>query len=322
MSDKEKLESIKNGQDVELDGVTVLQSTSFAKEQAEEKKEEVAPSGETKETNNQVEESTDSKQETNNEVNLEPDVKITPDVPSVEVPTEPAVDSQSEVDSAPAPDTTPFTINLDGLNLNNEVEAPSAVTNEPAPEVPTFEQPSQSNDALKTSGFMNSDASSEEFDALLSRYISDSNGYENNQRNTLLPQNREESDKLVDTIFETLPLKKAVEEIKKRLGIEVDIREKTLAHLLKVRNEPLHRDVQQTNDKIIDVLSAKGPLEDIFGEKQEKFSNMGTPSSYQTSNDFNYPSDVQESTYIPGQNAIKGNFIYGEANPENNNFEM
>ena len=176
MSDKEKLESIKNGQDVELDGVTVLQSTSFAKEQAEEKKEEVAPSGETKETNNQVEESTDSKQETNNEVNLEPDVKITPDVPSIEVPTEPAIDSQSEVDSAPAPDTTPFTINLDGLNLNNEVKAPSAVTNEPAPEVPTFEQPSQSssfgfnnfstnetpiNDM--TNNFSNSESSSELF---------------------------------------------------------------------------------------------------------------------------------------------------------------
>lgn len=315
MSDKEKLEAIKNGKDIDEESVVVLQTTDFAKEKKEEVKEEVAPS--TEEIEKTVEE-----QNKDVSVNLEPDVKIGSDLPSIEVPAEPVITPQVEENVVPTPDATPFSINLDGLNLGNDQEKQPSLTNIPTPDTTSFDQPAQSNDVLKTTGFINSDDSSEEFDALLSRYISDSNGYENNQRNTLLPQNREESDKLVDTIFETLPLKKAVEEIKKRLGIEVDIREKTLAHLLKVRNEPLHRDVQQTNDKIIDVLSAKGPLEDIFGEKQEKFSSMEMPSSYQSSNDFNYASDIQDSNYIPGQNVIKGNFIYGESNTENNNFKM
>lgn len=137
MSDKEKLEAIKNGKDIDEETVVVLQSTDFAKEK-KEVKEEVAPS--TEETEKTVEE-----QNKDVSVNLEPDVKIGSDLPSVEVPAEPVITPQVEENVVPTPEVTPFTINLDGLNLNNNEEKTAPLTNVPTPDTTSFEQPVQSN---------------------------------------------------------------------------------------------------------------------------------------------------------------------------------
>lgn len=138
MSDKEKLEAIKNGKDIDEETVVVLQSTDFAKEKKEEVKEEETPSIEAVEKN---------KEEQNDDVsvNLEPDVKIGADVPSVELPTEPVITPQVEEKVVPTPDTTPFSINLDGLNLGNDQENQAPLTNIPTPDTASFEQPVQSN---------------------------------------------------------------------------------------------------------------------------------------------------------------------------------
>ena len=133
MSDKEKLEAIKNGKDIDEETVVVLQSTDFAKEKKEEVKEEVAPSIESN-----IETSEEPKQESvDASVSFEPDIKIGAEIPNISVPTEePAVMPESEVSATPVPEPAPFTINLDGINADTTTSEIST---------PAYEQPVQNN---------------------------------------------------------------------------------------------------------------------------------------------------------------------------------
>lgn len=278
-------EDIKAGKNVVSGDAEISQSSDYAKAK-EETKEEV-PAEEAKENDDEL---------------PTPDVKIA--VPDEESETE-EPEIQAEAEEEPPAIAVP---GLDELNGNLPEEDPMINTPEPdalaqaqfgaedpmpvfnnAPvddvpmQGPVFENMNQGmTTPLATESAVVS--STDEFEGLLSKYMNEAKEEQPKERKTLLPQSREESDKMIDMIFETRTIPEIKSELKQNFATEVEIRKAVKDHLLSVRNEPMHRNVQRANDKLISIISAEEPLENLMEENNNDF-NSGV---LQQSDDYGY----------------------------------
>lgn len=361
----EQKDNIKNGKNIDLDGVTVRNDLSVAEKVEEKKPEEEVKA---------VEADANASTETSVKDEIKPDVVVAPEAKeeTSETPVSPAPSiNVQEEQSAQVP---PIPIDIDAISqqLGNESENPTSVdlnvsqVNNPTVQTPvqdfttpSFDTPSMpdasvnlneqnsspiyetnvlnqddsssSNQYATTDSFDNSD---KEFDDLLARYIRNNDSFQYKPRNTILPQSGEESDKIIDAFFAELPIDEAKKEIKKISKLYVYIQQVLLKpHLRKVAAEPLHREVQQENDKCLDILDAKVPIENL-NENENQFSNLNSTMekpynsiNYSENGNYGIPYTQQDNSdinqiYTPDQNVIKGDFRYNDTPEENNNFKI